>query len=197
MSSLPFLLSLAADLDNLASHEHEQYGDDFGFGLYPYQVQQLYRPRIKLAIPSGGHIGNRRHHQLIQKPAGSNLSAVGKDGFQVSMDVQQFKPNELTVKTVDNAIVVEGKHEEREDEHGFISRHFVRRYVLPAGYDPEQVVSTLSSDGVLTIKVPKPTKSEESNERVVPIQHTGPAHLSVKENASEDAAAAGGEGDGK
>lgn len=29
-----------------------------------------------------------------------------KDGFQVCLDVQQFTPNEITVKTVDNFIVV-------------------------------------------------------------------------------------------
>ncbi|KAJ8963110.1 hypothetical protein NQ318_018575 [Aromia moschata] len=51
--------------------------------------------------------------------------------LQVILDVQQFAPNEIVVKTNGNSIIVEGKHEEKQDEHGFISRHFVRRYVLP------------------------------------------------------------------
>lgn len=54
-----------------------------------------------------------------------------------------------------NAVVVEGKHEERADDHGYISRHFVRRYVLPEQYNLEQINSSLSSDGVLTISAPK------------------------------------------
>lgn len=54
-----------------------------------------------------------------------------KEKFQVSLDVQQFTPKEITVTTVNNTIVVEAKHEEKQDEHGFVSRHFVRRYVLP------------------------------------------------------------------
>ena len=53
------------------------------------------------------------------------------------------------------AVVVEGKHEERADDHGYISRHFVRRYVLPEHYNMEQLNSSLSSDGVLTITAPK------------------------------------------
>jgi len=57
-----------------------------------------------------------------------------------------------------NAVVVEGKHEERADDHGYISRHFVRRYVLPEQYDFEQINSSLSSDGVLTISAPKKVK---------------------------------------
>ena len=46
--------------------------------------------------------------------------------LQVNLDVQQFKPEELTVKVADKFLVVEGKHEERSDEHGFVSRQFTR-----------------------------------------------------------------------
>lgn len=48
------------------------------------------------------------------------------------LDVQQFTPNEITVKCTDKHIIVEGKHDERADEHGHVSRHFVRRYQLPS-----------------------------------------------------------------
>lgn len=61
----------------------------------------------------------------------------------------------MTVKVVGNNVTVEAKHEEKQDEHGYISRHFVRRYVLPASHDGSQVTSSLSSDGVLTITAPK------------------------------------------
>lgn len=71
------------------------------------------------------------------------------------MDVQQFAPNEITVKVTEGTVIVEGKHEEKQDEHGFISRHFVRRYTLPKDVDVNNVVSSLSSDGVLTVSVPK------------------------------------------
>ena len=113
---------------------------------------------------------------------------VGKDGFQVSMEVNHFKPSELHVKVVDNNIIVEAKHEERAaDDHGYISRHFVRRYTIPKGYDPQKVVSTLSSDGVLTVSVPKPAIEDQSaKERVIQIQQTGPAHLNVKKNTKEE-----------
>uniref|UniRef100_T1GJQ3 SHSP domain-containing protein n=1 Tax=Megaselia scalaris TaxID=36166 RepID=T1GJQ3_MEGSC len=93
--------------------------------------------------------------------------------------------NELSVKVVDDCVVVEGKHEEREDEHGYISRQFVRRYTLPKGFDPNHVVSTLSSDGVLSVRVPQPKKLESNNERHVEIQQVGPAHLNVKGNENE------------
>jgi HSP20 family molecular chaperone IbpA len=77
----------------------------------------------------------------------------------VNLDVQQFKPEEIAVKTVDSegssCIVVEGKHEEKQDEHGFVTRHFVRRYMLPADADGEKIQCKLSSDGILDVSVPK------------------------------------------
>lgn len=113
-------------------------------------------------------------------------SPIGKDGFQVSINVEHFKPNELQVKVVDDHITVEAKHEERSDDHGYISRHIVRRYAIPKGYDPNQVASSLSSDGVLTVSIPKPALEDKSDkERVVQIQQTGAAHLNVKPNPKE------------
>jgi crystallin alpha B len=50
---------------------------------------------------------------------------------------------------------VEGKHEEKQDEHGYVSRHFVRRYILPSDIEVNNIVSSLSSDGVLTVTAPK------------------------------------------
>lgn len=104
---------------------------------------------------------------------------IGKDGFQVSMDVQHFAPNEISVKTVDNSIVVEGKHEERQDDHGYISRQFTRRYELPKEFNTQDVVTTLSSDGILTVKAP-PAAALQDNVRHVQIQQTGPARLNIK-----------------
>jgi len=180
MASLPLLLSFADELDDL--NELCGYSrSPFNSSYYPQCYHHQNRPnplRILLSTPSV-------QRAVAEKKGKENVSPIGKDGFQVCMDVQQFKPNELSVKTVDNCIVVEGKHEERQDEHGFIARHFSRRYVLPDGYDSKQAISTLSSDGVLTVKVPLPQK-KESNERIVQIQQTGPAHLSVKENTKEE-----------
>lgn len=94
----------------------------------------------------------------------------------MSLDVQQFLPNEITVKTSDNVVTVEGRHDEKEDDHGYISRHFVRKYNLPKDIDCADLVSTLSSDGILTIKA---HRKGDGNERIVHIQQTGPARTSI------------------
>ncbi|XP_033607000.1 protein lethal(2)essential for life isoform X1 [Cryptotermes secundus] len=109
---------------------------------------------------------------------------------QVILDVQQFAPSEITVKTIDNAVIVEGKHEEKQDEHGYVSRHFVRRYILPSDIEVNNIVSSLSSDGVLTVTAPKKVLLPPSGERVVPIVHTGvpavkPAEQPIVETPKE------------
>lgn len=80
-----------------------------------------------------------------------------------------------------------GKHDERDDGHGSVQRHFVRKYVLPKDYDMNHVHSNLSSDGVLTIKAPPPA-IQNSSERHVPITSTNmPAHLSIKNGGEKKA----------
>ncbi|XP_026478480.1 protein lethal(2)essential for life-like [Ctenocephalides felis] len=118
------------------------------------------------ATPSlfrGGYYRPWRNEISAQDSASTITADENK--FQVTLDVQQFKPKEITVKTKDNFVIVEGKHEEQQDEHGYISRHFVRRYMLPENHEPADVVSSLSSDGVLTITAPKralpPAESEK------------------------------------
>ncbi|XP_013117382.1 heat shock protein 23 [Stomoxys calcitrans] len=171
MAHIPLLLGLANDLNRLS------------LASSPFYESPFYHWRHPQGVALVGGDPPQRHIQ--RQPTTGPVSTTGQDGFQVCMDVQQFKPSELNVKVLDNCIVVEGKHEEREDNHGYISRSFVRRYVLPKGYNPENVVSTLSSDGVLTVSVPKPQVEDKSNERVVQIQQVGPAHLNVKENVKE------------
>lgn len=102
---------------------------------------------------------------------------VGKDGFDVKLDVGDFEPDEIKVKTIDNSIVIEAKHEEKKDEVGSISRHIVRRYNLPKGFKVEEVASSLSSDGILTIKCPKAISNEGALVREIKIEPTGPARL--------------------
>lgn len=110
--------------------------------------------------------------------------------FQVVLDVQQFKPEEINVKVVDKCVVVEGKHEEKQDEHGWISRNFSRKYMIPEQCNIEQVTSNLSSDGVLTITAPRKEVPKIQGERPIQIQHTGKPAIRdqpAKEARKEDA----------
>lgn len=91
------------------------------------------------------------------------------EGFEIKLDVSNFKPAELTVKTVENYVLIEGKHEERQDAHGFIARSFTRRFIIPEGVNAESVTCKLASNGVLVISAPVIQPTPASNERSIPI----------------------------
>ncbi|XP_052870462.1 protein lethal(2)essential for life-like [Anopheles cruzii] len=105
------------------------------------------------------------------RDTGSTVN-VTNDKFQINLDVQHFAPEEISVKYVDKSVIVEGKHEEKQDDHGYISRHFVRRYMLPAGHNESDIASSLSSDGILTISCPRKA-IEQKPEKSIPITQTG------------------------
>ncbi|XP_068139889.1 heat shock protein 23 [Drosophila tropicalis] len=176
MANIPMLFNLADDLGRLSMVPFYE----------PFYCQRRRNPYLSLAAAPFEH-----QLQQLEKQVGgiaeAPVSRVGKDGFQVCLDVSHFKPSELSVKVQDDSILVEGKHEERADDHGYITRHFVRRYKMPEGYESDKVASTLSSDGVLTVTVPKPPAIEDkANERIVQIQQVGPAHLNVKANGNDE-----------
>ena len=71
------------------------------------------------------------------------------------LEVPQFAPDELKVRVTGNVLEVEGKHEERPDEHGPISRHFLRKYTLPEDVMVDRVASSITAEGILCIEAPK------------------------------------------
>lgn len=83
------------------------------------------------------------------------------DWYRVLLDVCQFTPDEITVRTVDNLLEVTGRHAQRMDQHGFVSREFTRTYILPMGVDPLLVQVSLSHDGILCIQAPRKTDDLE------------------------------------
>ncbi|PVD29121.1 hypothetical protein C0Q70_11718 [Pomacea canaliculata] len=104
-------------------------------------------------------------------PIAREVQLINNDQeFRTDISVQQFKPEEINIKTKENRLIIHAKHEERPDEHGFIMREFTRQYVLPEDVDPATVTSSLSPDGVLTIKAPKKALPD-AKERTIPITH--------------------------
>jgi len=148
------------------------FDQHFGNSLLEEEIlhPQIMHPRYALNYP-------RRLHS--RKESGLSEMSCDKDKFQLKLDVQHFKPEELDVKVVNNEIVVEGKHEDRADDHGYISRQFVRRYMLPEEVKPDDVICDVSSDGVLEISA-KRLPALAANEHKVVINQTNKPSITCK-----------------
>lgn len=75
--------------------------------------------------------------------------------LRLRFDVAQYRPEEVTVKTVDNRLLVHAKHEEKTPSRT-VYREYNQEFMLPLGTSPELISSTLSTDGVLTVEAPLP-----------------------------------------
>ncbi|XP_054163548.1 heat shock protein beta-6-like [Oppia nitens] len=86
--------------------------------------------------------------------------------FTVRVNCRRFRPEEISVKTVGQCLVIKAKHREwrRACSHeGWLEKEFCHKYDLPDGADPQRVTSRLDTCGILTIEAPidrKPTTTD-------------------------------------
>ncbi|XP_029429019.1 heat shock protein beta-2 [Rhinatrema bivittatum] len=141
--ALPHAYPMSAEYE--FANPNKIYDQNFGEGLVPEDIlaPTLYhgyyiRPRINKQLDRGFSEINKLDHK-----------------FQVFLDVCQFTPDEIAVRTVDNLLEVTAQHPQKLDRHGFVSREFSRTYILPLDVDPLLVKATLSHDGILSIEAPR------------------------------------------
>ncbi|XP_050543855.1 alpha-crystallin A chain-like [Daktulosphaira vitifoliae] len=177
MSLLPYLLEEFSRPNMYDQHYSTGIFDDNT--LIPYNTLYHTIPSLTRRYP--------RPWRLVAAPQ-SGLSHIqnDKNSFKVNLDVQQFKPEEVNVKVANGFVVVEGKHEERSDEHGYISRQFTRRYKLPENVDPNMVTSKLSSDGVLSVGAPKKAIENKKDERSIPVVQTNQPSVKVSDKKEKN-----------
>jgi len=104
---------------------------------------------------------------IVEDPSGNKR-------LSLRFDCKDFKPEEISVKTVDNRLMVQAKHEEVSPGRR-VYREFSRQYVLPEKIDPLTLNSSLTADGVLSIEGPAPAALEAPKERLLPIKVLGEA----------------------
>ncbi|XP_031627585.1 heat shock protein beta-1 isoform X3 [Contarinia nasturtii] len=117
---------------------------------------------LRTQIPKQNYISDL-NSPLIQDEGDSKV-------LKLRFDVSQYAPEEIVVKTVDQKLLVHAKHEEKSDTKS-VYREYNREFLLPKGVNPEQIRSSLSKDGVLTVDAPLPTPALTAGEKLIPIAH--------------------------
>lgn len=116
---------------------------------------------------------------------------LGGDGgsFALSLDTQDFSPQELSVKQVGRKLRVSGRTEKKkEDEKGSYSyrcQEFRQEFNLPDGVDPEDVTCSLVG-GRLQIQAPQDRAVHDGKERVVPISVTSAPAITSSSGGTEE-----------
>jgi len=97
----------------------------------------------------------------------------GPQKLKLTFDVQQFKPDEIKLKLLNDNMLQVRAEQHSETSTGYESRVFERRYSLPSGVDTSSIRSTLAKDGQLTVEadLPRP-QSKASNEKILEFEQT-------------------------
>jgi HSP20 family molecular chaperone IbpA len=132
------LSSLDVEMQRMASEMRRMYQD----------MQHL------MPVDANPDSWRKKENYLLDNPVHHDQGS-GRQLFRLQFDVRQFRPEEICVKTSDNNLTVHAKHEEKSEGKS-VNREYHRQYVLPKDLNPENLVSKLSRDGVLTIEAPLP-----------------------------------------
>ncbi|XP_036898951.1 alpha-crystallin A chain isoform X1 [Sturnira hondurensis] len=141
--------------------------------ISPYYRQSLFRTVLDSGISElMSHMWFVMHQPQTGSPKNNPAKVRSdRDKFVIFLDVKHFSPEDLTVKVQEDFVEIHGKHNERQDDHGYISREFHRRYRLPSSVDQSALSCSLSADGMLTFSGPKVLSGVDGghSERAIPV----------------------------
>ena len=81
-----------------------------------------------------------------------------KDTFKYTLDVQGFKPEEISIQVKGRDLIIHGETKtENKGEHGssLHQKQFTRNVVLPDDVNPSQLSSRYTKDSKLSIEAPR------------------------------------------
>ncbi|CAL8266674.1 unnamed protein product [Merluccius merluccius] len=139
--------------------------------MMPHAAAVAAAPHMMAPMVTPGALMAQQQAQALSRQMSTGMSEIKQtaDSWKVCLDVNHFSPEELVVKTKDGVVEISGNHQERKDEHGFVSRSFTRKYTLPATANVEKVASSLSPEGMLTVEAPLAVQAIQSAEVTIPV----------------------------
>jgi len=156
------------------------FEEDFGMPMSDYDFELARRRFFRDPITARHALVDRP--MTFARPSFTRQLSEGRsdvstaDGvFKITLDVKNFDPEDIKVKTVGDVVEIQGRHEEKKDEHGVVKRDFTRKYNVPSNVDPMTITSALSQDGILTVQAPIKAPAIESGPRVLEVKHEKPA----------------------
>ncbi|KJH45537.1 Hsp20/alpha crystallin family protein [Dictyocaulus viviparus] len=139
------------------------------YWLMPREMKRLVRQLEDFDRIHGGicpYWNNADHSSLsVANEIGEMVDDDKK--FAVSLDVSQFRPEELNVHIDGRELTVEG-NQEHKTENSFMNRSFVRKWILPESVDVDGLHTQLNNEGHLCVEAPKLNDSG-SRKRNIPI----------------------------
>merc|ERR1711902_36909 len=116
--------------------------------------------------------------------------SASNDKFQIQLELPGFAPEDFSLKTKDDIIIVEAVHESKNEDGSSNSRKFTKEFKMPAGVVTEQLASTYSGAGILTVSAPRQIQAPEGAEVSEAMKAQSQAFVKKDEKASNQSIAA-------
>lgn len=91
----------------------------------------------------------------VRSDTAHNLQvSASNDQFLIQLELPGFRPDDFSLKTRDDVVVLEANHNSGQDDVT-TSRQYYKEFNLPQGTMRDQISSAYTSEGVLTISAPR------------------------------------------
>ena len=108
----------------------------------------------------GMGLGTPVKNPIVTDPDGSRR-------MRLTVDIGEFSPDEIVVKTAERKLIVHAEHEERTSGRT-LHKEFNKEYDLPESVDPAAITAYLADDRQLTIETPlRPAQVQQQQQRKV------------------------------
>jgi len=101
---------------------------------------------------SGAGLGEAAHNIQV---------SASNDKFMIQLELPGFAPEDFSLKTKDDIIIIEAVHNAKSDDGSSDSRKFTKEFKMPAGVVTEQLSSTYSGTGILSVSAPRVISAPE------------------------------------
>jgi len=101
---------------------------------------------------SGAGLGEAAHNIQV---------SASNDKFMIQLELPGFAPEDFSLKTKDDIIIIEAVHNAKADDGSSDSRKFTKEFKMPAGVVTEQLSSTYSGTGILSVSAPRVISAPE------------------------------------
>merc|ERR1712183_372899 len=104
---------------------------------------------------SGAGLGEAAHNIQV---------SASNEKFMIQLELPGFSPEDFSLKTKDDVIIIEAKHNAKTDDGSTDTRHFTKEFKMPSGVATDKLGSTYSGAGILTISAPRSIAAPEGAE---------------------------------
>merc|ERR1711923_395383 len=104
---------------------------------------------------SGAGLGEAAHNIQV---------SASNDKFMIQLELPGFAPEDFSLKTKDDIIIIEAVHNAKSEDGSSNSRKFTKEFKMPGGVVTEQLASTYSGAGILTVSAPRQIQAPEGAE---------------------------------